>query len=137
MANKIMKKIYAFVKGSLVGFIAFCVLGLVAHLIMGTFCDTDTTSDLEHFSPPITLQEYENIYGCSPYSLENRFETAFCFSTPEPHKAYWDSSCADNPSGEAAGKMPYLAHPIATYSFIILCGVLGALPREDKMKAKK
>ena len=118
-----MKQIFSTVRnfliGAAVGCVIFCALGLVAHAFVGFWtptCETET---------------------CAEYSLSNRFETAFSFSTPERHKHYYDTYPDGDSSGAPAGEQRYIAHPIATYGFLILCGVLGALPNKKEEKENK
>ena len=108
-----MKKIYAFVKGLVVGLVIFCALGLVAHAFVGLFSSPSQTDD------------------CAEYSLSNRFECAFSFSTPELHKYYFDDYPDGDSSGAPAGKTPYLAHPAVTYTFLLLCGIVGVTGKEN------
>ena len=112
-----MKKIFDFTKGIAIGLVIFCALGFVAHAFVSAFSSPTTADD------------------CAEYSLSNRFECAFSFSTPESHKYYFSDDIDSNES--PVGKTPYLAHPLATYAFLLFCGVLGALPKKEDKKVKK
>lgn len=117
--NKIISTVRNFFVGAAVGCVIFCALGLVAHAFVGFWTQTCATDK------------------CDEYSLSNRFESAFSFSTPERHKRYYDTYPDGDSSGAPAGECMYLTHPIATYSFLILCGVLGALPENKDKKVNK
>lgn len=106
-----MKKIYAFMKGVVVGLVIFCALGLVAHAFVGLFSSPSQTDD------------------CAEYSLTNRFECAFSFNTPEYNKYYFSEDIDSNEC--PVGKTPYLAHPAVTYAFLLLCGIVGVTRKEN------
>ncbi len=96
------------VKGALSGVIATVVvvpiMGLVAH--------------------GVKYMSDERLDG---YSLRNRFETAYCFNTPNEHKYYYSTPVIFGYEAEGdTVRESYLASPYATYGIIGLGGVAGA-----------
>lgn len=111
-----MKKVKNFLKGVTAGLVIFVTLGLVAHAFVGLFSDPE----------PNTIEK------CEGYSLKNRFCCAFSFSTTEAQSHYYNNEIDSNEC--PVGKTHYLAHPIATYSFILLCGAFGAFGLNERKK---
>ena len=91
--------------GVLVTSVAIPVMGLAAHGV-----------------------KYMSDEQLSGYSLKNRFETAYCFDTPQEHKYYYSTPIVNGYSqGEYKTKEKYLASPYATYGTMALSGLAGAV----------
>ena len=65
------------------------------------------------------------LYG---YSLENRFEVAYCFNVPDTHTYYYSTpviyGCVND---KETTRERYMASPYITYGLIILGSVTGAI----------
>ena len=62
------------------------------------------------------------------YSIKNRFETAYCFDTPESHRYYYQTPIINGyEHGDKQTKEPYLASPYATYGATAAAGIAGAV----------
>ena len=65
---------------------------------------------------------------CDNYSLKNRFETAYCFNTPEKHKYYYSTPIINGYEySELESKEYYLASPYATYGTTAAGTITGAV----------
>lgn len=60
------------------------------------------------------------------YSLKHRFETAYCFNTPDKHKEYtiYPLDAHWNQGEPTTDK--YMANPWVMWSLTLACGALGA-----------
>lgn len=65
------------------------------------------------------------------YSLKHRFESAYCFNTPDDHKQYTVTEYVSGYAQESY-KTKYLASPWLTYPAMLGLGVLSARRRWDK-----
>ena len=62
------------------------------------------------------------------YSLKNRFETAYCFDTPEKNKYYYSTPIEYGYALDYdTTREYYLASPYATYGAMALGGLTGAI----------
>lgn len=61
------------------------------------------------------------------YSLKNRFETAYCFDTPDAHKYYNVTPVVNGYSADEQIKERYMASPYTTYGTMAVAGMIGAI----------
>ena len=62
------------------------------------------------------------------YSLKNRFETAYCFDTPENHKYYYSTPIFNGyTASDQQSKEYYMASPYATYGATAAGTIAGAI----------
>lgn len=73
----------------------------------------------------VVLFDSVELYG---YSLENRFEVAYCFNVPDTHTYYYSTPVINGyVKDHETTRERYMASPYITYGLIILGSVTGVI----------